>query len=316
MTQRYTVTDPVRSFHLPVGDGHQIQVEEYGNIQGLPVIICHGGPGSGLCKESAGYFNPKRYRIILFSQRGCGGSTPLDLQYNTPSCLLDDMTRLIGHLAISKCVLAGGSWGATLAMLYAQRFPEHVKGLILWGSFLGQQSDLEWLYGASSAGAQFYPEQYETFRNGLTSTAEILQMYQVELMGSDQLIQRKAAQRWHTWDRQLTLGALAARYHLDNVDNVLQQAKVMCHFFSPQVMVELAILHNVEKQLATIPTWFIHGRHDLVCRFSSVQKLATQAGAQLFILDGLGHCNANDVYVEAIRRAADLLACKLMHKYV
>ncbi|MBQ4850608.1 alpha/beta fold hydrolase [Pseudoalteromonas sp. MMG012] len=313
MTQRYVVNDPIRSFHLAVGEGHQIHVEEYGDINGQPVIVCHGGPGSGLCRESAGYFNPKRYRIILFSQRGCGESTPLALTHNSPSYLVDDIARLIDHLAIGQCILAGGSWGATLALLYTSQFPHKVKGLVLWASFLASQNDLDWLYGPLSAGAQFYPEQYQKFQRGQSDTQQILNEYLVDLTGQDELQQHKAAQRWHAWDRQLTLGALAGRYHLDNVECILQQAKLMNHYFSPEIMLQLKPLEEVSEQLKTIPTWFIHGRHDLVCRFAAVQKLAKNTGAQLYVLDGLGHCGANEVYVEAIRRAADLLACKLSH---
>ncbi|KAF7765139.1 proline iminopeptidase [Pseudoalteromonas citrea] len=313
MTQRYAVSEPVRSFHLPVGEGHQIHVEEYGDVHGQPVIVCHGGPGSGLCRESAGYFNPKRYRIILFSQRGCGASTPLELTHNSPKYLVDDISRLIEHLAIGQCILAGGSWGATLALLYTSHFAHKVKGLILWASFLGADHDLEWLYGPNSAGAQFYPEQYQVFKNNESDSLHILKHYLLALTGDDELAQHKAAQRWHAWDRQLTLGALAGRYHLEDSESVLQQAKLMCHYFSPEIMSELSPLQSVAEYLIEIPTWFIHGRHDLVCRFAPVQRLAHQAHSQLFVLDGLGHCSASDVYVEAVRRAADLLACKLSH---
>ncbi|MBD1582285.1 alpha/beta fold hydrolase [Pseudoalteromonas sp. S16_S37] len=311
MTQGYIVGKAFRHYHLAVGDGHQIYVKEYGKPDGLPIIVNHGGPGCGLNSESTQYFNPKRYRIILFSQRGCGGSTPSELKNNTPLHLVKDIVQLMDHLEIKQTILAGGSWGATLSLFFAHTHPERVKGLILWASFLATVDDLKWLYSPQGAGAQFYPESYRVFSQGLTSEHDILAYYRHTLFGDDELLQHKAAQHWHDWDRQVTLAASLSRYHLEQPSCVTQQAKIMCHYFSPEVFSQLSGLDTATDALRSIPCWFIHGRHDLVCRFAPVQKLADELKAQLYILDGLGHSGANEAYYEAIRRAADLLACKL-----
>lgn len=311
MAQGYRVGEVSRQFHFAVGDGHQIYVEEYGKADGLPVIVNHGGPGCGLSRDSAQYFNPQRYRIILFSQRGCGGSTPLELDNNTPKHLVSDIVSLLDHLEIKQSVLAGGSWGATLSLLFAHLYPERVRGLILWASFLATDDDLRWLYSTQGAGAQFYPESYSAFSQGLSCEHDILAYYRDALFSQDELLQHKAAQHWHDWDRQVTMAASLSRYHLEQPSCITQQAKLMCHYFSPEIFSQLKGLDIAPDALRGIPSWFIHGRHDLVCRFAPVQRLAEELNAQLYILDGLGHSGANDAYFEAIRRAADLLACKL-----
>ncbi|CAH9066729.1 Proline iminopeptidase [Pseudoalteromonas holothuriae] len=311
MAQGYRVGDMLRNFHFAVGEGHQIYVEEYGKADGLPVLISHGGPGSGLSVDTTQYFNPKRYRIILFSQRGCGGSTPLILDNNTPKHLIQDINNLLDHLEIKQAVFAGGSWGATLSLLFAHTYPERIKGLILWASFLATPEDLHWLYSKNGAGAQFYPESYEEFSQGFSCMQDILAYYQNALSSEDELLQHKAALHWHSWDRQVTLAAAMSRYHLEQVSCITQQAKIMCHYFSPKVFEQLKGLDTAPKNFQKIPIWFIHGRHDLVCRFAPVQRLAKALDAQLYILDGIGHSGANEAYFEAIRRAADLLACKL-----
>ncbi|CAM4294131.1 alpha/beta fold hydrolase [Pseudoalteromonas byunsanensis] len=311
MAQGYIVGNALRSFHLAVGHGHQIYVEEYGKPDGLPVLVNHGGPGCGLNPEATQYFNPERYRIILYSQRGCGGSTPHELQHNTPNYLVHDILKLLDHLEIKQTVLVGGSWGATLSLLFAHKYPERVKGLVLWASFLATEQDIQWLYSPQGAGAQFYPESYHSFSQGLQSAEDVLAYYRDALYSDDELLQHKAAHHWHEWDRQVTLAASLSRYHLEQANCITQQAKIMCHYFSPEIFVQLQNLDTAPQELKSIPIWFVHGRHDLVCRFAPVQRLADELNAQLYILDGLGHSGASQAYFEAIRRAADLLACKL-----
>ncbi|AZZ99726.1 alpha/beta fold hydrolase [Pseudoalteromonas sp. R3] len=313
MTQLYRLESPRRSFHMAVSHGHQIHVEEFGLETGLPVIICHGGPGSGLCRHSASYFNPQRYRIILFSQRGCGQSSPQQLTHNTTEYLLQDIDSLLSYLDISQCVLAGGSWGATLALLFAQRYPQRVLGLVLWATFLGCQSDLQWLYGISGAGAQFYPERYQVFSQGQGDYKAILSRYTQLLHCDDEVAVRRAAQQWHDWDRQLSVGSQAQRYQLDHEQAVVQQARIMVHYFNTRCFIEEQQIFQQANKIASLPVWMIHSRHDYVCRFAMAQALAEQLNARLLILEEVGHCATNAVYSEAIRRAADLLLCKLAH---
>ncbi|MFC3032934.1 alpha/beta fold hydrolase [Pseudoalteromonas fenneropenaei] len=313
MTQLYQISDATRQFHLAVGDGHQLEVEEYGCAAGVPVIICHGGPGTGICHYPLHYFNPERYRIILYSQRGCGGSTPHSTAHNTTAHLLQDLTTLLDHLDITKTVLAGGSWGATLALLYALAEPKRVRGLVLWSSFLSSSADFAWMYSPEGAGAQFYPEQYQQFNSQNLSWQALLAQYHQRLNGKDELLGFQAAQHWCQWERLLIAGESNPRYLLAERQHQLLQARLMVHFFTAGGFVPDGFILQHATQLQSIPSWFIHGRHDLICRFAGVQALATTMHAKLLILDGIGHCVRNSVYSEAIRRAADLLLIKLDH---
>ncbi|ESP91939.1 alpha/beta fold hydrolase [Pseudoalteromonas luteoviolacea] len=311
MTLLYQPTDPLRSFHLPVSHGHQLHIEEYGNPAGIPVLILHGGPGMGLQKMAQSYFNPQRYRIILYSQRGCGNSSPQSLEYNHTALLIEDIVALLNYLDIPRCVIAGGSWGATLAVLFAQQYKERVSGLIIWASFFATNSDLAWLYGATGAGAQFYPERFVQFSQHLTAHQQILSLYHEQLFGEDELQQHKAAQLWHDWETQLSVDTQLHRYQLPCSAHLVSQAKLMVHYMSNHCFLEEETLFNNAGILQSLPIWMIHSRHDLVCRFAPAQRFAELVQARLLILEGVGHCTSNQVYSEAIRRAADLLLCKI-----
>ncbi|MCF2859318.1 alpha/beta fold hydrolase [Pseudoalteromonas sp. SMS1] len=311
MTLLYQPSAVLRSFHLPVSYGHQIHVEEYGNPDGVPVLVCHGGPGAGLHKATQTYFNPARYRIILYSQRGCGRSSPHSLEHNNTQLLVADMLALLDYLDLPKCIIAGGSWGATLALLFAQQHRERVIGLIVWASFFATKDDLVWLYGHAGAGAQFYPERFAIFSHGEADYERILEIYRRQLFGEDELLQHKAAQLWLDWDRLLSVDIHLQRYQLHSGGNLVAQARLMVHYMSSRCFIdELQIFHHGES-IASLPIWMIHSRQDLVCRFASAQKFAEQVGARLLILEGVGHSSTNKVYSEAIRRAADLLLCKI-----
>ncbi|MBQ4813200.1 proline iminopeptidase [Pseudoalteromonas luteoviolacea] len=311
MTLLYQPSAVLRSFHLPVSHGHQIHVEEYGNPEGVPVLVCHGGPGGGLQKLTQTYFNPARYRIILFSQRGCGNSSPHSLEHNNTDLLVADMLALLDYLDLPKCVIAGGSWGATLALLFAQLHTERVIGLIIWASFFAAKDDLAWLYGATGAGAQFYPERFAIFSHGEMHHERVLEIYKEQLFGEDELLQHKAAQLWLDWDQQLSVEIQLQRYQLQSGCHLVTQAKLMVHYMSARCFIEeQQLLHNAQR-IAQLPIWMIHSRQDLVCRFASAQKFAEQVQARLLILEGVGHSATNKVYSEAIRRAADLLLCKI-----
>ena len=300
-----------QSFHLAVGQGAQIHVEEYGCEQGVPVVVCHGGPGVGLVPAMSCLFNPRKYRIILFSQRGCGLSSPDSLAHNSPAHLVDDMRLLLNHLGIEKSVIAGGSWGATLALLFYQSHPERVSGLILWASFLAETTDLAWLYGPHGAGAQFYPELYSDFSHGLKSEAEILQYYYQSLTGTDELEQHKAAQLWMAWESKLALGTRARLANIEQAHCAVQQAKIMCHFFQEQNFSQLCDIAQFKASLCHLPCWLIHSRDDLLCRYAPVQRFAQNHKAQFYVLENAGHAQREGDYMDAIIRASDLMLCRL-----
>ena len=154
--------EPFNTFHLPVSDLHTISVEEAGNKNGKPVIFLDGGPGGGVDPKYRRYFNPDKWRIIMFDQRGCGKSTPFaELKENTTWDLVDDIEKIRNHLSIDNWVVFGGSWGSTLSLAYSQTYPNSCKGLILRGIFLVRKKEIDWFYqeGANN----IFPDRWESF---------------------------------------------------------------------------------------------------------------------------------------------------------
>ncbi|QTH70700.1 alpha/beta fold hydrolase [Pseudoalteromonas xiamenensis] len=313
MSRFYQHTEAFRQYHLAVGDGHQMSVEEWGNPTGLPVFVCHGGPGFGSCTSMVQFFNPDRYRVIFFSQRGCKGSTPHSIEHNTTQHLVHDIEMLRQHLGLEKILLAGGSWGATLALLYAITHPNAVKGLLLWATFLATESDYEWLYGADGAGAQFYPEAYSQFNPDQLKWEHLLSEYHTVLQGKDDIAAYHAAKQWLSWESLLLNAGTTFTLSLVERHQELSYAQIMLHYFTHRCFIAESEIADRAESLRAIPTWFIHGRHDLICRFSPVLSLSERMKARMLIIDGVGHSIQNSVYSEAILRAADLLQIKLDH---
>ena len=300
-----------RDYHLSVGDGHQIHVQEYGASTGIAVVLCHGGPGAGLCPENCRFFDLERYRVIMFSQRGCGHSTPHDINTNTTLDLVADLEFLRQQLGIEKWLVCGESWGATLALVYAIKHREHIAGLILRASFLACNSDFEWLYTTKGAGAHFYPECFKEFAHDFTDWHALLDFYQQQLNSSDQIKASKFAKLWCHWEQVLCHGEPLTNWSLQEPHVGLNQARLMVHYFRNLCFIEEGYIAENAHVLTHLPIWFVHGRADLICRYSAVQQLAEQLNAQLLILDGIGHSSDNQVYLAAMRRAADLMYIKL-----
>ncbi|MGS0536881.1 alpha/beta fold hydrolase [Pseudoalteromonas sp. SaAl2] len=309
--QLYPSITPYHDFHLSVGEGHQLHVQEYGEPSGLPVVICHGGPGLGLHSDNCRFFDPNRYRIILYSQRGCGLSSPYQLTTNNTDYLIADLEYLRQSLGIGKWSLCGASWGATICLLYAIKHHKNVASLLLRGTFLATNSDLQWIYGADGAGAQFYPELYEQFAQKQADVKSILALYQQQLNVDDQISASHYAKLWCQWESVLSQSRDCPDWTLNCPQHGLNMARLMVHYFSAQCFIEEQFILNNSQKLAHIPIWFIHGRHDLVCRFSAIQKFAKQLHAQLLVLDEIGHGVDSQVYLSAVRRAADHMYIKL-----
>ncbi|BDF95709.1 alpha/beta fold hydrolase [Pseudoalteromonas sp. KAN5] len=309
--QLYPSITPYHDFHLSVGDGHQLHIQEYGEPCGLPVVICHGGPGAGLHADDCRFFDPTRYRIILYSQRGCGQSTPHLINANTTAELVADLDYLRTYLGLEKWVLSGGSWGATLSLLYAIEHTQHVQGLILRGTFLATAADFDWLYSRAGGAAHFYPELYARFSQNLPDVTSILAFYQQQLNDDNQINANHFAKLWCQWESVLSHGKQHHQWGLSSPQLGLNMARLMVHYFAARCFITDNFISEHYKKISKVPVWFIHGRHDLVCRFNAVQQLAEQLNAQLLILDGVGHGVDNNVYLAAVRRAADLMCIKL-----
>lgn len=301
-----------KTHQLAVDERHVLYVEESGNPEGIPVLFVHGGPGSGCSKAQRCFFNPERYRIILFDQRGSGRSTPhAELVDNSTPHLLEDMEKIRRHLQVEQWLLFGGSWGSTLSLLYAQRHPERVSGLILRGIFLARQQDIRWLYQAGAN--RIFPDYWQDFIQPIPARErdDIVSAYYQRLTSSNELERMGAAKSWATWEGRCS--TLAPNPHL--VDHfaephtALAIARIEAHYFNQQAFIEENQILQQADRLAQIPTTLIHGRYDMVCpveqAFALHQALPT---AQLHIVRGAGHSAFEPGIQDNLIKATDQFA--------
>ncbi|MGZ8217463.1 prolyl aminopeptidase [Methylomagnum sp.] len=315
MNTLYPTIEPYATHHFK-RDHHKIYVEECGNPQGLPVVYLHGGPGAGCKLSHRCFFDPAKYRAILVDQRGAGRSTPHgDLSHNTTADLLRDLEYIRQHLKVERWLLFGGSWGASLALLYAQKHPAKVTGLVLRGSFLARRRDLDWFVGVDGV-RRIYPEGWAQFLDSLAEAerADPIAAIHRRLVGNDELAQRRAARAWSLWGGQVVLGdgfdPSALHEHVSA--EVLNQARIELHYaVNGYFIEENAILDGCAK-LAKIPTLIIHGRRDLVCPAESAYLLHRHLPqAELRMLPKAGHIAGGEDMIDALIQAADDMARRL-----
>ena len=290
----YPAIGPYREHSLTVSGGHTIHVEECGNPRGQPALVVHGGPGGGSNPAMRRFHDPKRYRIILFDQRGCGRSTPnAALHDNTTADLISDMERIRETLGIARWQLFGGSWGSTLSLAYAEAHPDRVSGLILRGIFLVTQRELQWFY--QDGCSWIYPEAFAAFQEPIpmAERGDLIDAYYRRLTGSDLGIQLEAARAWSKWEGSaLSLLPDAERVKRFGTDNyALAFARIECHYFvnggffprDGELLLEAG-------KLPGIPGIIVHGRYDAVTPVQSAWALhAAWPGSQLRIVPDAGH---------------------------
>lgn len=312
MKNLYPEIEPYATHYLEVDAIHRLYVEECGNRYGLPVIFLHGGPGSGCKLHHRRFFNPKRYRIVLLDQRGSGRSMPQgELRHNTTWDLVEDLERIREKLAIDRWLLFGGSWGATLALLYAQKYPDNVLGMILRGVFLARQRDLDWYI--KEGVSRIYPEQWQSLIASIPKADRddpIEAVYQC-LRGTDELAQRRIAREWELWGARVTLGSAFDPRELEEQASiaVLHKARIETHYARHRYFIEEnQILRHCERILE-IPTIIIHGRNDLVCPPECAYTLYRRLPrSELRILPHAGHIASGDEMIDALVSAADQMA--------
>lgn len=318
----YPSTEPFSIQSLAVDNGHCLYFEECGNPAGLPVLFLHGGPGAGCKLHHRGFFDPGRYRTVLLDQRGAGRSTPHgELSANTTQHLLDDLESLRRHLNIERWLLFAGSWGATLALIYAQRHPECVLGMILRGSFLARPADLEWFMDKGAG--RIYPEAWRRFMDFIPQAQQqnpVGYLYGL-LTGEDELAQRRAARVWLQWGGQVTLGrdfdAAPLDKHLENEQ--LNKARIELHYATNGYF--LKGFEGVDPgnlildgcpDIAHIPTIIVHGRNDMVCPAEAAFSLHQALPAsELRILADAGHIADGETMIDALIDATDHMADRL-----
>lgn len=266
---------PYSTGYLTVSPIHNLYWEQSGNPDGVPIILLHGGPGAGATPTHRRFFDPEHYRIIIFDQRGAGRSHPLgELTDNTTEHLIADIETLREHLNIDRWHVFGGSWGSTLAMHYASRYPQRCRGLILRGIFLCEAAEIEWfLYGIRTV----FPEAWDQFA-GLLPAAEqddILASYYRRLTSPDSSIRLEAAIRWALYESACS--QLVPNYETittdDQKNHALALARIEAHYFVHECIRPAdSLLLSVPKMRA-IPTTIIHGRYDMICPVETAYRL-------------------------------------------
>ena len=296
MRELYSSFEPNRSGWLRVSDLHEIYYEESGNPQGKPVVFLHGGPGGGTDGRMRSFFDPARYRIVLFDQRGCGRSRPhASLVDNTTWHLVADMELLRQHLNIERWQVFGGSWGSTLALAYAESHPQRVSELVLRGIFLLRRWEINWFYQDPSGAAALYPDLWERYVAVIPPEErhEMVQAYYRRLTSADPQVLAEAARAWAVWEGATSFLHLNPDYiaKFQEADYAAAFARIECHYFINHgfLHTDNQLIENVGR-IRHIPTVIVQGRYDVVCPMKSAWDLhRAWPEAELHIVADAGH---------------------------
>ena len=269
MTTLFPPIEPYNHGWLSVGDGHEIYYEESGNPSGKPCLFIHGGPGGGTSPAARQFFDPEKYRIVLFDQRGCGRSKPhASIEANTTWHLIDDIELIRETLDIDRWLVFGGSWGSTLSLAYAQRHPERVSELVLRGIFLLRSQELQWFYqhGAS----ELYPDAWQHYLAPIPESErhDLISAFHSRLTSEDSEVRLSAARAWSVWEASTSFLIQNEDFmaQLDEPEAALAMARIECHYFVNGGFFESPnqLLEAIDK-IRHIPCVIVQGRYDVVC---------------------------------------------------
>lgn len=332
MQNLYPEIEPYSHGMLAVGDGNSIYWEICGNPQGIPALVLHGGPGSGCSTNARRFFDPDRYRIILFDQRGCGRSTPhasdadADMSVNTTAHLLADIECLRQYLDVSRWLVFGMSWGCTLGLAYAEKHPDRVLALVLAGVTTTQRSEIDWLYRGI---APLFPEQWVKFRAGTSGAGfditpmrerdelieerdgDLVSAYYQLLNNADPNVRLKAARDWHDWEAASILinpaATLSSKWSDDRY--ILARARIITHYFHHNAWLENGVLLREASALNGISGIMVQGRFDLEAPLVTAWELSqVWPDGELVIVPNAGHSPTDTGMSEAIVTATDRFA--------
>ena len=313
MRELYPDIEPYAVHRLAVDELHELHVEECGNPDGLPVIFLHGGPGAGVSPYHRRFFDPARYRIVLFDQRGAGKSTPhAELRNNTTWHLVADIERIRAHFGIERWVVFGGSWGSTLALAYAQKHPEPVIGLVLRGIFLGRPGELRWFNELDGGASWIFPERWAHYLEHIPVEERdaMVEAYWHRLDSPDQTVRLAAAKAWGYWEGGSTT-LLHDPHEPGNFEDpqvAISVARAEAHYFRHAVFLEPdQLLRDVER-IRHIPATIVQGRYDIICPVKSAYDLATAWPEADFHIVMAGHSAADPAIVDVLVKATDALA--------
>lgn len=272
----FPAIEPWQDGWLPVSGGHSIYFEQCGNPLGLPLLVLHGGPGSGCSPRMRQLFDPARFRIILFDQRGCGRSTPLgECAHNTTADLVADIERLRRHLGVERWLVTGGSWGAALAVAYAAAHREACLGAILRGIFLTGPTDLEWFFAGAGA---LFPQAWQVLDEAAPGDRQRALPDRLfdAVRGEDAVVAAAAVRRWMQWEATLDGGSPAPLPEFPDAGTqaaLLAKFRVQAHYLRHACFLGETRVLELAATLGSLPVAILHGEKDLVCRAENARRL-------------------------------------------
>ncbi|NEO31137.1 MAG: prolyl aminopeptidase [Symploca sp. SIO3C6] len=313
MRELYPLIEPYNQGNLKVSELHTIYFEESGNPEGKPVIFLHGGPGGGSQPKYRQYFDPAKWRVILFDQRGCGKSTPhAELKHNTTWDLVSDIEKLRVKLGIEQWFVFGGSWGSTLSLAYSQTHPQQCRGLILRGIFMLRQKEIQWFY--QQGASYIFPDAWEEYLKPIPEEErhDLLGAYYRRLTSPEAQVRLEAARAWSVWE--------ASTSKLFQDQNLMERfgeshfaaafARIECHYFINKGFFEPEdqLLQNVD-QIRHLPATIVQGRYDVVCPMISAWELhRAWPEAELIVIPDAGHSMSEPGIRNALIEATDKFA--------
>lgn len=309
----YPPIDPFDQRMLDVGDGHTIYVEQCGNPKGIPVVVLHGGPGGGCSPSMRRYFDPAKYHVILFDQRGCGRSRPhASVTNNTTWHLVADIERIRETLGIPKWIAFGGSWGATLALIYSETHPDRVRNIVLRGVFMMTQSELVWFYGGGAG--KFWPDLWARFESLIPQEerGDLIGAYHKRLFSGDMLTEIKYGKAWAAWENALASIHSTGGYHEGPGEYSRAFSRLENHYFTNAGFLDFdgQILAHVSR-IAHIPGVIVQGRYDMICPPTSAYHLAQAwPNAELKMVRNAGHALSEPGISAELVRTMDGIAAQ------
>ena len=310
----YPEIHPYESGMLDVGDGHSLYWELSGNPKGKPVVFLHGGPGGGSSADHRRQFNPDKYKILVFDQRGCGKSKPYaSLDANTTWDLVDDIERLRTQVArVEKWQVFGGSWGSTLALAYAETYPERVTELVLRGIFLFDQYEIDWMYKEGGA-SQVYPDKFEEFLAAIPEgeRGDLVDAYRKRLTSDDGETRLAAAKAWSKWEGDIVtlLPSPETIEHFTSPEVAVAVARIENHYMARHGWLEEGQLLRNATRLSGIPGIIVQGRHDTCTPPVAAWRLKQAwPEVELNIIPDGGHLFTEPGVLDALIRATDRFA--------